>query len=63
MLWTGNDDKSHGSCREQVETFDTVVAADGHCDWPLLLISEGLDAWGEGIIPCQTMILISSRNK
>lgn len=28
-----------------VERFDAVIAANGHCDWPLLPDIEGLDAW------------------
>ncbi|KAL9633640.1 MAG: hypothetical protein Q9204_003316 [Flavoplaca sp. TL-2023a] len=28
-----------------VESFDAVVAANGHCDWPLLPAIEGLDEW------------------
>lgn len=28
-----------------VEHFDAVVAANGHCDWPLLPDIEGLDDW------------------
>lgn len=30
-----------------IERFDAVVAANGHCDWPLLPRIEGLDAWSE----------------
>lgn len=28
-----------------VESFDAVIAANGHCDWPLLPDIDGLDAW------------------
>lgn len=31
----------------QVESFDAVIAANGHCDWPLLPDVEGLDEWSE----------------
>lgn len=30
---------------DKVERFDAVIAANGHCDWPLLPVIEGLDAW------------------
>ncbi|KAL8725497.1 MAG: hypothetical protein Q9166_007317 [cf. Caloplaca sp. 2 TL-2023] len=29
----------------QVESFDAIIAANGHCDWPLLPSIEGLDTW------------------
>ena len=31
----------------EVERFDAVIAANGHCDWPLLPEVEGLNAWGK----------------
>ncbi|KAL8999143.1 MAG: hypothetical protein Q9169_001922 [Polycauliona sp. 2 TL-2023] len=31
----------------KVEAFDAVVAANGHCDWPLMPHVEGLDEWTE----------------
>ena len=31
----------------KVERFDAVIAANGHCDWPLLPNVEGLEAWSE----------------
>ena len=31
----------------EVERFDAVIAANGHCDWPLLPDIEGLDAWSK----------------
>ena len=31
----------------KVERFDAVVAANGHCDWPMLPEIEGVDAWSE----------------
>lgn len=31
----------------EIERFDAVVAANGHCDWPLLPEIEGLDAWSK----------------
>lgn len=34
-----------GEKEQQVESFDAVVAANGHCDWPLLPDIEGLEAW------------------
>ncbi|KAL8974265.1 MAG: hypothetical protein Q9197_001492 [Variospora fuerteventurae] len=33
------------SDRTVAESFDAVIAANGHCDWPLLPAIEGLDAW------------------
>ena len=30
-----------------IETFDAVVAANGHCEWPLLPEIEGIDAWSK----------------
>ena len=30
-----------------IKRFDALVAANGHCDWPLLPSIEGLDAWSE----------------
>ncbi|KAI4114687.1 MAG: hypothetical protein LQ345_004572 [Seirophora villosa] len=38
-------DLSNGS--SAVESFDAVIAANGHCDWPLLPPIQGLDAWGK----------------
>lgn len=32
---------------DEVERFDAVIAANGHCDWPLLPEIEGLDAWSK----------------
>ena len=32
---------------EEVERFDAVIAANGHCDWPMLPEIEGLDAWSK----------------
>ena len=32
---------------DEVERFDAVVAANGHCDWPLLPDVEGLGAWSK----------------
>lgn len=29
------------------EKFDAVIAANGHCDWPMLPNIEGLDAWSK----------------
>lgn len=37
--------ESPGENDLHVDSFDAVVAANGHCDWPLLLDIEGLDAW------------------
>ena len=34
-----------GQNETHIETFDAVVAANGHCDWPLLPAIEGLDEW------------------
>lgn len=31
----------------QFERFDAVIAANGHCDWPLLPEIQGLDAWSK----------------
>lgn len=31
----------------KVERFDAVIAANGHCDWPLLPNVEGLEAWSK----------------
>ncbi len=31
----------------EVERFDAVIAANGHCDWPLLPEIEGLNAWSK----------------
>ena len=33
--------------KTKVEKFDAVIAANGHCDWPLLPNVEGLEAWSE----------------
>ena len=30
-----------------VERFDAVIAANGHCDWPLLPEIKGLDTWSK----------------
>ena len=32
---------------DEVERFDAVIAANGHCDWPMLPHIEGLDAWSK----------------
>ena len=32
---------------KKVEKFDAVVAANGHCDWPLLPEIDGLSAWSK----------------
>ena len=32
---------------DEVERFDAVIAANGHCDWPMLPGIEGLDAWSK----------------
>ncbi|KAF6226953.1 hypothetical protein HO133_008394 [Letharia lupina] len=37
--------KATAERESKVERFDAVVAANGHCDWPLLPKVEGLDAW------------------
>ena len=39
--------RATGERGTQVERFDALVAANGHCDWPLLPNIEGLDAWCE----------------
>ena len=39
--------RATGERGRKVEKFDAVVAANGHCDWPLLPNIEGLDAWSE----------------
>ena len=39
--------KAAGERSDRVDSFDAVVAANGHCDWPLLPGIEGLDAWSE----------------
>lgn len=31
----------------KTERFDAVIAANGHCDWPLLPDIEGLEAWSK----------------
>ena len=36
-----------GEESNNIEEFDAVVAANGHCDWPLLPHIEGLDACSE----------------
>ncbi|KAI4256243.1 MAG: hypothetical protein L6R42_006333, partial [Xanthoria sp. 1 TBL-2021] len=35
----------------QVESFDAVIVANGHCDWPLLPDVEGLDEWSRAFPP------------
>ena len=51
-----NGDEGHGwqvtasvtaEGKSKVERFDAVIAANGHCDWPLLPNVEGLEAWSE----------------
>ena len=39
--------RTAGEKSNKIEEFDAVVAANGHCDWPLLPNIEGLDAWSE----------------
>ena len=39
--------RAGGEKDNRIERFDAVVAANGHCDWPLLPSIEGLDAWSE----------------
>ena len=39
--------RTAGESNNKTQRFDAVVAANGHCDWPLLPNVEGLDAWSE----------------
>ena len=39
--------RANGEKDNKIERFDALVAANGHCDWPLLPNIEGLDAWSE----------------
>ena len=39
--------KSTAEEESQVELFDAVIAANGHCDRPLMPDIDGLDAWSE----------------
>ena len=39
--------RATGEGENKVQTFDAGVAANGHCEWPLLPPIEGLDAWSQ----------------
>ena len=39
--------RAAGERINRVDRFDAVIAANGHCDWPILPGIEGLDAWSE----------------
>lgn len=39
--------RAAGERSNKMQKFDAVIAANGHCDWPLLPSIEGLDAWSE----------------
>lgn len=39
--------RAAGEGSNRMQRFDAVIAANGHCDLPLLPSIEGLDAWSE----------------
>lgn len=45
--WTVTVKAGDGEERSTAEVFDAVIAANGHCDWPLLPPIEGLDEWSK----------------
>ena len=45
--WDVKVQETAGARESKVERFDAVIAANGHCDWPLLPDIEGLDTWAE----------------
>ena len=45
--WDVEVQETVGARESTVERFDAIIAANGHCDWPLLPDIEGLDMWAE----------------
>lgn len=45
--WTVTTRAGADGAKNTSQVFDAVIAANGHCDWPLLPNIDGLDEWGE----------------
>ena len=45
--WTVTTRAGSDGAKKTAQVFDAVVAANGHCDWPLLPNIDGLDEWSQ----------------